>query len=610
MNSLDVLFYSSPKPMWIFNIATLQILEVNNAAITQYGYSKEEFLKKTIKDLRSEEELPRLEKALAQIKTAGNKTYFDFVHQDKKGRRFNVEINSFPTTYNGVAARIVTAEKIGGEKQAMLGKLEFAQIKLEKILESTGIGFLQLDNHWHITYWNRAAETMIGYNREYVIGKNIWDVFPEAVSTGFYQNYRKAMVMKIAIEFTEYFWPVQKWFTVNIYPVDEGLIVHFTDVTFNKLSSQKLLEKIEQLKEVSFLNSHYIRKPVASLLGLTNLINEDIINESEFKELARYIHECSLELDTVLRVINSRVNEDDQAVEHLTEGMENFSISVLVKEIIGHLQSTRSNIILATETELSCYGNRQNIAIAVGNLLNNAIKFSPVNTPILVTLDVIDQNLVITIKDQGIGMPKELLSKVFLSFTQKELARGLGTGLAKAAEIAAKHNGNIWIESKLGEGASVSIRFPFSNISEYKKSGIADFSIYKAPGIDIDYNEEYEFITSDWKGFQSNHSVKTGCLKLLGVINNKQAKLLLNDNTHVLGNWGDAVGWVAEEFFPIMESAGITHIAWIYSPSTFSQLAADNTIEKVQGNITTKTFNNKADAMKWLTHFKSEVPTL
>jgi PAS domain S-box-containing protein len=287
--------------MRVFDVATLQILEVNEAAVKEYGYSKEEFLTKTIIELRPDEDVKLVKSILPQIRAS--QTHFrEFRHKSKSGRVFYVELMSHPIIFKGTESRLVVIQNIE-EKKAMAGRLAITQAKLIGILETTSIGYFQVDHNDTITFWNKAAENMIGYDRKYVIGKNMWELFPEAIDTKFYVQYQKALVDRVNQEFTAYFWPVQKWFAIIIYFVNEGLVIHFRDITESKVYEEKLLKNIEQLKEISYLNSHYMRKPVASLLGLTSLINNNLVTGDEYKELAKHIEECSLELDDIIRQV-------------------------------------------------------------------------------------------------------------------------------------------------------------------------------------------------------------------------------------------------------------------------------------------------------------------
>lgn len=598
MNNFNILFYSAPNPMWVFDIITLQILEVNNAAVTAYGYSKQQFLSKTIKDLRPPEDMQLVEKIISEIKT--DQTYFrEFRHQDSCGRTFDVEIMSYAMIFDERQVRLVVTQNIE-EKKAIAGQLKFTQHKLSRMLETTSIGFFQVDHNSIVTYWNRAAEGLIGYNRKYVLGKNLWDVFPEVVDTDFYSRYQQAIKERRNEEFISYFWPIQKWFTVIIYYVEEGVIIHFRDITESKIYEEQLLDKIVRLKEVSHLNSHYLRKPVASLLGLTDLITNELISNDEFKTAAGYIKECSLELDAVLRKVNNKVNNELEPVAY--EEIRNFSLNKALGQVIAEVQKqfTVHTIVLNSKENVTCYGNEHSIAVAVKQLLYNAINFSPSANRVEVCLEVVSKNAIVSVRDFGIGIDSQTLNRIFMSFINKSVAEELGTGLSKVSDVALRHNGNVWVESKPGKGATFSMRLPMSNIGVYKQIGNTNFSDYQGAGMLVTYDEPLACIVSEWEGFHSLHTIKTGCLKLLNLVVDKQAKFILNDNIKVIGTWNDAVEWVANEFFPMLQNAGVTHIAWVYSSSTFSRLSADMTIANLNGNIVVATFEDSAIAKQWL----------
>jgi len=103
-----LLFETNPSPMWVFDTKSLQILAVNEAAIKQYGYSREEFLKLTMEQLRPAEDVPDLEKALTDRKSEAHDAG-RFRHRKKDGALIFVDIYSGALMWEGAAARIVTA---------------------------------------------------------------------------------------------------------------------------------------------------------------------------------------------------------------------------------------------------------------------------------------------------------------------------------------------------------------------------------------------------------------------------------------------------------------------------------------------------------------------
>jgi hypothetical protein len=79
-----------------------------------------------------------------------------------------------------------------------------------------------------------------------------------------------------------------------------------------------------------------------------------------------------------------------------------------------------------------------------------------------------------------------------------------------------------------------------------------------------------------------------------------KAQKVFNDNTHVLGNWSEAAEWTGKEWFPAMEEAGLRYFAWIFSPSAFSKLATEKSVDLKVGHVITQFFTDIAEADLWL----------
>ena len=107
-------------------------------------------------------------------------------------------------------------------------------------LESINDGFIVLDTCWCYTYLNRAAETMLQKKREDLLGKNIWEINPEAVGTTFWEKYHEAADAQTIVEFEDFYPPFGKWFHVRVYPSESGLAVYFQIITEHKQLQQHL----------------------------------------------------------------------------------------------------------------------------------------------------------------------------------------------------------------------------------------------------------------------------------------------------------------------------------------------------------------------------------
>ncbi len=127
------LFHLSPQPMWVYDQETLMFIQVNNAAIRNYGYTEEEFLRMTIKDIRPAEDIPVLEEFI-DFGKQNNQLFSQsvFRHKKKNGDIIQVEIQSNPVYFNKIKARLVLANDIT-EKVQYIKAIEEQNKKLHDI---------------------------------------------------------------------------------------------------------------------------------------------------------------------------------------------------------------------------------------------------------------------------------------------------------------------------------------------------------------------------------------------------------------------------------------------------------------------------------------------
>ena len=106
------LFECNPHPMWIFDVQTLEFLEVNAAAIRHYGYSRPEFLARTLRDIRPVEDLPRLARDISKTRDEPTTDVTRWRHRKKDGALIDVEVTSFRVTFLSRAARVATISDV------------------------------------------------------------------------------------------------------------------------------------------------------------------------------------------------------------------------------------------------------------------------------------------------------------------------------------------------------------------------------------------------------------------------------------------------------------------------------------------------------------------
>jgi anti-sigma regulatory factor (Ser/Thr protein kinase) len=239
----------------------------------------------------------------------------------------------------------------------------------------------------------------------------------------------------------------------------------------------------------------------------------------------------------------------------------------------------------------------------MNNFLTNAVKYSPDGGRILINSMVQDNGVVVSVEDFGIGIDEEHLDKLFDRYYRVDNTamrfEGLGLGLFISSEILKRHRGTFWIESRQGQGTTFFFRLPLQN-NELVEVIDEDDVFYKDKTITVTYNEAAERLDVDWTGFQDLDSVKAGGMRMLRMLKHNKVSRVLNDNTHVIGNWSEASDWAAQEWFPMMEAAGLRYFAWIYSPSAFARLAAEKSADVSIGNVIVQFFTDYHDAERWI----------
>jgi len=170
----DNFYKSNPYPMWIYDLETLAFLDVNNAAIKHYGYSQEEFLSMTIKDIRPPEDIPALLENIAKV-TKGLDMAGTWRHIKKDGALIYVEITSHTLTFAGRPCEIVLANDITDRRRAEKEILEKERF-MTSIFESIQDGISILDKNLTVIRVNAAMEKWYK-DAMPIIGKKCYEVY-------------------------------------------------------------------------------------------------------------------------------------------------------------------------------------------------------------------------------------------------------------------------------------------------------------------------------------------------------------------------------------------------------------------------------------------------
>lgn len=255
--SNDTFFDKHPDPMWLYDRETLNFLAVNDAAVLNYGYSREEFLKLTIADIRPAEDVTALHETLSK-EPRGLSEAKIWRHKVKSGRIIFVSIRSSDLGFDNkkvsmISARDVTSLIEGEFERAKLltWQHKLAQ-RLTDTLENLSEGFVTLNKDLVFTFINREGEKLLNRKKSDLLGTALTTAYPDEQGKTFEAKYLQSLETGEVAQFTDYYpAPVNKWFEVRAYPASDGLAVHFRDVT-QKRAKEGQLQVLE--KAVSHLN--------------------------------------------------------------------------------------------------------------------------------------------------------------------------------------------------------------------------------------------------------------------------------------------------------------------------------------------------------------------
>jgi PAS domain S-box-containing protein len=184
-----------------------------------------------------------IRKIYQRVARSKKKESFEY-HYPGNGKWY--EINAYPS-HGGISAYF---KNIDERKQAA-EKLDKAYQEKINILESIGDAFFTVNKDWVLTYLNKETEKVLHRKRDTLIGKNLWDEYPDAIETDFYRQYHKAAKTQENLTFEEFYPALKVWLEVTVYPSSTGLSVYFKDITLRKESDLRLLHSNERFEKVA-----------------------------------------------------------------------------------------------------------------------------------------------------------------------------------------------------------------------------------------------------------------------------------------------------------------------------------------------------------------------
>ncbi|WP_214833105.1 cell wall metabolism sensor histidine kinase WalK [Exiguobacterium sp. s152] len=339
--------------------------------------------------------------------------------------------------------------------------------RLTSVLENMSDGVVATDRSLRVILMNDQARDMIGLAEEEAMGANLQNLLEfddEIVIPEDGTMPPKLIDLSTDEELflvRAYFSPIQK----HSGPIT-GLIVVLHDVTEQ--------EQVEQDRREFVANvSHELRTPLTTMRSYLEVLAEGAYKDDELAP--RFLETTQNETERMIRLVNDLLQLSKMDSKEYTMQKVKFDFIQFFNDIIERHEMTKGETIQfrrkLMKRRVYVHADQDKMTQVIDNIITNAVKFSPEGGTITFRTMLRAKRLVIGIKDEGVGIPKSNLKKIFERFYRVDKARarnigGTGLGLSIAKEVVSAHGGDIWAESEFGRGTTIYFTIPFDTIVE------------------------------------------------------------------------------------------------------------------------------------------------
>ena len=452
----------------VFEVKDRTIVWCNERACEMYGYTKDELIGRDVKFLYpsgvTSFEFDRT--VSEQIKERG------LFHGETRAERKGGEIIDVEYSITQIPGKnpveVVALARDITERKRVEEALRLSEANYRILVESSPDGVLSVDPWLHIIDCNGGVCRLLGYTREDLKGKDFRELLTN-VGKGESLDYYAQLIEKGLLE-NEFELIRRDGHTVPVWAKIVGLynrdreldqiVIYIRDIAERK--------RVEQLKdEFIGLVSHELRSPLTVIMGAVNTVL------SEGSRLTRdetrlLLQDAAWETESLSHILGNLLELSRVRADRLILSMEPVDVRDVVRDAVDKVkrQSTTHRFAIDFPRGLPLVNaDRLRLERILHNLLENAIKYSPEGSRIQVSAREDDNNLLIGVSDEGVGISLHDQSKLFGPFQRLEEQRlsgtkGVGLGLLVCRRLVEAHGGRIWVESEPGRGSTFYFALP------------------------------------------------------------------------------------------------------------------------------------------------------
>jgi two-component system cell cycle sensor histidine kinase/response regulator CckA len=493
-----LLFMASPLPMWVVDTQTQRLVDANEATVRAYGYTREELLSLSIRDLVVQEHHDELRSHFATIQETGGFSA-NRLHRTKSGEVRHVRVTGHGLEVEGrsvaltVIVDVTAARRLEDERARHVERLRLLETGVSRLNDIVMITKAQplSEPGPEILYVNDAFTRVTGYSREEAIGRTPRILQGPETDRAALADLHAALARgePHRTELLNYAKAgIPYWIEIDITPVtdDTGAVTHFVsverDVTEQRRTAQALHQSEERLRQAQKMEAigtlaggvaHDFNNLLSVILSYTSLMLEELKPSDPERTDLLEVHKAGLRATDLTRQLLafSRKQILQPAVIDINIIVEN------VKNMLGRVVGEDVELLVLTKPDAGkIFGDAGQIEQVIMNLVVNARDAMPDGgTLTLETSSVVlddfyasahpgataGPHVLLAVSDTGIGMDRATREHVFEPFfTTKEQGKGTGLGLATVLGIVQQSGGHVWLYSEPGQGTTFKIYLP------------------------------------------------------------------------------------------------------------------------------------------------------
>ncbi len=509
------LFESSPLPLWVYDLETLRFLDVNEVACRRYGYTRDEFLAMTIRDIRPPEDVAAMEESVRNTPTEVFSSGL-WRHRLKDGSLINVEITSHELAFNGRRTRFVCPIDVT-ERVRMERALREREAALRRAQGLARLAHAVTGPQGEFESWSESLPMLLGVTqaqlprstREWLRLVHVDD------RTMFRDRSIEAASVGVRVD-VEYRLVKPEGGLIYLRQVIEPIVATdgsfggrwfntVQDVTEQKTAENQVLRAKDELEarvrertlqlEVSncelafataaaeranrakseFLSnmSHELRTPLNAIIGFGQLLAMPEVMARDGAQRAVFVNHIVDAGRHLLTLINEILNLAQIEAGKVDVRVERVELRELLAEcsaMIGPLAAERGiGMTFPAHCDAVLQADRTRLKQVLLNLLSNAIKYNRSNGTVCVDVEIVGERVRIDVRDTGIGLAPAQLASLFQAFNrlgqEGHGIEGSGIGLVVTKRLVELMGGEIGVHSTEGQGSVFRVDLPLAAAS-------------------------------------------------------------------------------------------------------------------------------------------------